>query len=83
MSVEIDPIDLEDENRKLRAEVRALLHQRDELLEELKPLRWFVRQWAAVGAAVENMRGHHAALYAAEKRRPLATLPVAAPEVDP
>lgn len=64
-----------DTVRKLEAEVRALLHQRDEMQAELLRHRVFVRHCAAVFPAVENLKPQHAALYAAEKERPLATLP--------
>lgn len=73
------PPDLEDENRKLRADLRALLHQRDELQHDLTRHRAFVRLCAAVFPAVEGLKPQHAALYAAEKARPLATLPGAIP----
>jgi len=73
--------DLEDENRKLRAEVRALIHQRGELQEEIKAQRWFVRQCAAVFAAVDNLKPQHAGLYATEKSRPLASLPCPPPVI--
>lgn len=66
--------DLEDENRKLRADVAALMHQRAELVDELKAHRVFVRHCAAVFPAVDNLKPQHSALYAAEKNRPLATL---------
>ena len=72
--------DLEDENRKLRADVRALIHQRDELQHELLKHRAFVRLCAAVFPAVEGLKPQHAALYAAEKARPLATLPATPPQ---
>ncbi len=65
----------EDTIRKLRAEVRALIHQRDELQHELLKHRAFVRLCAAVFPAVEGLKPQHTALYAAEKARPLATLP--------
>lgn len=65
----------EDTIRKLRADVRALQHQRAELQTELQAHRAFVRLCAAVFPAVEGLRPQHAALYAAEKARPLATLP--------
>jgi hypothetical protein len=67
----------EDTIRKLRAELRALTHQRAELQEELKAHRTFVRLCAAVFPAVDGLRPQHAMLYAAEKARPLATLPTA------
>lgn len=73
------PPDLDDENRKLRAEIRALIHQRAELQEEIKAQRAFVRLCAAIFPALDGMRSQHAALYAAEKARPLASLPVTLP----
>lgn len=70
-----DPIDTDNDTiSKLRAEVRALTHQRAELQEELKAHRAFVRLCAAVFPAVEGLKPQHAMLYAAEKARPLATL---------
>ena len=75
--------DLEDENRKLRAEIRALIHQRGELQEELKAQRWFVRSCAAVFYAMDNLKPQHAALYATEKARPLASLPTVIPFTPP
>lgn len=65
----------EDTIRKLRADVAALLHQRDELQQDLIKHRVFVRHCAAIFPALDNLRPQHAALYAAEKNRPLATLP--------
>ena len=79
MNTDTPPPDIEDENRKLRAEIRALIHQRSELQEEIKAQRWFVRSCAAVFSAMDNLKPQHAALYAAEKARPLASLPLTQP----
>lgn len=64
----------EDTIRKLRADVRALQHQRAELQEELKAHRAFNRLCAAVFPAVEGLKPQHEALRATEKARPLATV---------
>jgi hypothetical protein len=79
MTEDIPPHDLEDENRKLKAEIRAQLHQITDLQEELKAQRWFVRSCSAIFFALDNLKPMHAALYATEKARPLAALPAVAP----
>ena len=74
-----DVPDPEDEIRKLKAQVRAQLHQISDLQEEIKAQRWFVRSCAAVFAALDGIKPMHSALYATEKMRPLAALPAIAP----